>query len=88
MAVFREEKEGVEGLKKSRASTKATFPFGLDRDSAATAAYSQDAFNTYIVDAKGTLRAALKGTKLVRPTDEEILAELTKVLDSTATQAN
>lgn len=84
VAVFREEKDGVEGLRKSRASSKAEFPFGLDTDAEATAAYSHDGFNTYIVDTQGTLRATLKGTKMVRPSAEEILKKLSKTLNSEA----
>jgi peroxiredoxin len=77
ISVFREEKDGAEGIKKARAKTGAAFPILLDPGSAETARYSRgDSFSTYIIARDGKIEAVLEGVKVKRPTAEEILGEL------------
>jgi hypothetical protein len=75
VAVFREEKDGVEGLKKAREKTKAAYPFVLDMDAEKTGAYSTEGFSTYIITA-GKVDEELNGTKMIRPNAEKILEAL------------
>ena len=81
IVVFREEADGADGLAQSREKSGAEFPLLLDPQSEATAAYSQEGFNTYIIDSEGIVRAVLTGTKEIRPGPEEILAELEELDD-------
>ncbi len=76
VAVFREEKDGAEGLKKARGTTHAEFPFLMDLDAEHTGAYSQNGFATYIVGSDGKILAELDGTIMLRPTVKQILAEM------------
>ena len=76
IAVFREENEGATGLEKARKKTKATFPFVMDLGAEHTVAYSVDGFSTYLVSEDGTVKAELTGTKMIRPSVEDILAKV------------
>jgi len=76
IAVFREEKDGKDGLKKSLERTRAEYPLLLDTPPEATKSYSPDGFHTYIIDPAGVVRVDLPGTKMKRPDAEEILAAL------------
>ena len=80
IAVFREEEEGVEGLKKSKKNVKAEFHLWDDPKSKATKAYSQGSkFTTYVVDKEGVIRAVLDGNLRKRPLAAAVLAELAKL---------
>lgn len=76
VVVFREEQDGVAGLKRSQKTTGARFPLLVDLDAKQTGRYSRDEFATYVIDRRGIIRAKLSGTKTVRPTAEDILAKL------------
>ncbi len=79
LAVFREEEKGTEGLKLSQERVRASFPFLWDAEAKQTAAYSQQGFDTYLIDKRGIIRDRLKGIKVRRPTAEQILNALQKV---------
>ena len=76
LAVFREEEEGKDGLKKSVERSRARFPLLLDTPVSVTQPYSVKGFHTYIVDPAGVVQADLSGTKMQRPTAQKILAAL------------
>ena len=78
VAVFREEKLGAEGAMK--ATKKSGFsPILLDTPVKVTAAYSQEGFKTYLIDAEGVIKTEISGTKAKRPTVEDILAKAKEV---------
>ncbi len=83
MAVFREEEKGIKGLALSEERAGTSFPLLLDPEGKQTAAYSQDGFDTYIVDKQGIIRRRLQGIKVRRPTAEQILGELKSVAPDT-----
>lgn len=82
VAVFREEKLGVDGLKRSRNAAKTEFTLLTDLGAKATSAYSQDNFTTYVIDKKGVIQAILPGTLTKRISADEILRELKKLGES------
>ena len=73
--VFREEQEGVEGLKKIRDKYKPDFTLALDLDKKSSAAYSpaNRTFDNYVVDKRGTIAAIIPGTLRVRATGDELV---------------
>jgi peroxiredoxin len=73
LVVFREERDGSEGLKKSQSNSGAKFPLLLDLDKKNTADYSTTGFTTYVIGKDGNIAAILAGTKPKRPQAEEIL---------------
>lgn len=76
--IFREESGGPDGLKKVKEKTSTTFTLALDYRSASTKAYSsaEGAFDTYVIDGKGIVRAAISGTKKDRATAGEAIKVL------------
>ena len=80
--VFREEAEGVEGLKKIEKRIKGDavgkIRLGLDFEKKSSEPYSTKkmTFNNYVIDSKGKIRGAIDGTLRDRATVEE----LTKIL--------
>lgn len=74
VAVFRENKEGVEGLKKVRKASKAEFLLLDDPDKQQTKAYSPEGFAAYVVDSQGIIRGVFDGTKTGRPDPDKLLA--------------
>jgi len=82
VAVFREEKLGAEGLKRSRNSARAEFTLVNDLGAKATSAYSRNNFTTYVIDKKGVIQAILPGTLTKRTSADEILRELKKLAES------
>ena len=79
VCVFREEKEGTKGLKKSQSKIKAKFYLLNDLGSKQTAKYSGDSFTTYIIDKQGKIQAILPGTTTKRPPIAKVLKELKKI---------
>ncbi|QDT66979.1 peroxiredoxin family protein [Calycomorphotria hydatis] len=73
VVVFREERDGAEGVMKSRRASSATFPMLVDKNAAATPDYSTSGFAAYIVDGDGVIQAILPGTKKNRPDTKKIL---------------
>lgn len=76
IVVFREERDGVEGLMKSKKVAGAEFPLLLDLGAKNTADYSTSGFTTYIIDQEGKVKKILAGTKPKRPKAEAIIAAL------------
>lgn len=64
----------------ARESTKAEFPFVMDLGAEQTAAYSVDGFSTYVIGKKGNVEAQLTGTKMVRPSAEDVLGKVRKTV--------
>ena len=56
----------------------------LDLGNEQTAAYSQDGFNTYLVDQDGHIHAALKGIKTKRPDVKTVLTAVKELQAATA----
>ncbi|PHR95218.1 MAG: hypothetical protein COA78_30650 [Blastopirellula sp.] len=78
LIVFREEREGAAGLKKSTRASKGKFPLLLDLKNKTTAAYSTTGYTTYIIGKDGNVKKILAGTKPKRPKTEAILKALGK----------
>jgi peroxiredoxin len=76
IVVFREERDGVEGLKKSQKVAGAEFPLLIDLGSKNTADNSTRGFTTYIIDMDGMDKPILAGTKPKRPKAAAIIAAL------------
>ena len=76
IVVFREERNGEDGLKRSKKTSSATFPLVLDLGKIKTAKYSSDGYATYVIDKSGKISAIHKGTKKNRPQPEAILKSL------------
>jgi peroxiredoxin len=76
IVVFREEQDGLEGLKESQKAATAEFPLLLDLGAKATPDYSTTGYTTYIIDKEGNVKKILAGTKRARPKTEAIIAAL------------
>ncbi len=72
ISIQREEKDGVPGLVKVGERTKAEFQITGDLGKKETRAYSQEGFNTYVIDKNGVVQAILNGVKLKRPSGEKV----------------
>lgn len=79
--VFREESEGVEGLKKIKDKHKTTYRLSLDFDKKSSKAYSPKnrTFDNYVVDSKGIIRGIIDGTLRDRATAEELMKVLGEI---------
>ena len=64
----------------AREKTTATFPFVLDLGAEHTAGYSVDGFSTYVIDQEGTVQAELTGTKMLRPSAEDVLEKVKEMV--------
>lgn len=74
IGVLRENKKGIEGLKKAYKKTK--FDIILDDTPATqTKDYSKERWATYFIDKQGTVKSVLTGTKRKRPDAATVLAE-------------
>jgi peroxiredoxin len=79
--VFREEKSGVDGLRKIKDRTKTGFTLALDRDKKSTKVYSTKrmTFDNFVIDRKGNVQAIIDGTLRDRATADELLKVLRKL---------
>ncbi|MCP4787176.1 MAG: redoxin domain-containing protein [Fuerstiella sp.] len=79
--VFREEKSGVDGLKKIMDGTKTDFTLTLDLDKQSTNVYStkEMTFDNFVIDRKGIVQAIIDGTLRDRATADELLKVLRKI---------
>ena len=79
--VFREEKDGVDGLKKIRDKTNTGFTLTFDLDKKSTKAYSTKrmTFDNFVIDRKGNVQAIIDGTLRDRATADELLKVLRKL---------
>ena len=81
VAVFREEKEGIGGLKKIKARTKVDFTLALDTPSKATMAYSngRKEFDNYVIDKDGVIRGVIDGSLKSRAQAEQLVKMITSL---------
>ncbi len=79
--IFREESEGVDGLKKIKEKHDSPYTLSLDLDSKSTESYSSapKTFDNYVVDSKGNVRGIIDGTLRDRATAEELIKVLKQV---------
>jgi peroxiredoxin len=79
--VFREEKSGVDGLKKIKDKTGSDFTLTLDLDKQSTNVYSTKkmTFDNFVIDRKGIVRAIIDGTLTDRATADALLKVLRKL---------
>ncbi len=66
VVVFREERDGMEGMMKSQKTTGAQFPLLLDDNKQMTGDYSPEGYSTYIINPKGEITQVIHGTKANR----------------------
>lgn len=78
IVVFREERDGVEGLKKTLEKTMSTFRLGLDLNKEQTSRWSpkKGQFANYVVDRHGKIRGIVDGDLRDRATADELMAFL------------
>ncbi len=87
--VFREESEGVDGLKKIQAkvqqANRKQFLLGLDENKKSSAAYSpkRRTFDNYVIDSKGIVRGIVDGTLKNRAKADKLLEILKTIKPST-----
>lgn len=83
--VFREESDGVDGLKKIEAkvakANRKTILLGLDLNKKSSAAYSSKnrTFDNFVIDSKGIIRGRVDGTLKDRATSDELLKLLKSI---------
>ncbi|MEM8671621.1 MAG: redoxin domain-containing protein [Planctomycetota bacterium] len=82
--VFREESEGVEGLKKIKQKYDPPYLLSIDLNKKQTAAYSakRRTFDNFVIDKEGVVRAVIDGTLRDRAKADELI----KVLKSIESQ--
>lgn len=83
IAIFREEREGVEGLKKIKEKTGVDFTLCLDTGAEKTSAYSpgRGKFDNYLIGSDGKVAAIFDGSLTKRALSEQLLEAIEK-LDS------
>ncbi len=76
--VFREESEGVDGLKKIRDKHKPSFTLALDLDKESSGAFSGEkmTFDNFVIDKQGNIAAIIPGTLKVRATGDALVKVL------------
>ena len=79
--VFREEQQGVDGLKKIKSKTKTTFTLAVDLDKKSSNAYSSKrmTFDNYVVSKDGTIKAVVDGSLRTRATAEQLMKTLKEI---------
>ena len=84
VAVFREEREGIAGLKKIKNRTKVDFTLALDTPANATKAYSngRKEFDNYLVDGTGVIRGVIDGSVKTRAQSEQLVKMIKSLSDS------
>ncbi|MDG2388966.1 MAG: peroxiredoxin family protein [Planctomycetaceae bacterium] len=78
IVVFREDKDGAEGLKKSQKTGATKFPLLLDLGAKEIADYSTTGYTTYIIGKDGTVENILAGKKSKRPSAHAIIEAVKK----------
>ncbi len=83
LVIFREEREGQEGLKKVINKTGTTFSLALDTPATQTARYSpgRQVHDSYIIDAEGVIQSILPGTRYNRAQAKDFKAALNKIAE-------
>jgi len=78
VVVFREERDGLKGLKTTQTKTKLTTLL-LDTPTKITSDWSKDTFATYLIDSNRIIKAVMNGTKKKRPSSTEIIQKAEEV---------
>ncbi len=86
--VFREEKDGGDGLKKIKVLTETPFTLAVDLDKKSSIAYSPKrmTFDNYVIDKSGNVVAVIDGTLKDRATAVELLKALKKIEGKDSTE--
>ncbi|APZ90723.1 peroxiredoxin family protein [Fuerstiella marisgermanici] len=81
IVIFREEKDGTDGLTKIKNGTKTTFTLALDLDKKSSKAYSPKhrTFDNFVIDKDGNVAAVIDGTLRDRVTADKLLKALKKI---------
>ncbi|MGI9474755.1 MAG: peroxiredoxin family protein [Rubripirellula sp.] len=79
--VFREESEGVDGLKKIKEKHDPPFVLALDLDKKSSKDYSPKrmTFDNYVIDSKGKIRGVIDGSLRDRAKSDELLKVLKEI---------
>ncbi len=79
--IFREEGDGVDGLKKIKESHDTTYRLGVDLNKESSKAYSPKkmTFDNFVIDSDGTVRGIIDGTLRDRATAEELKKVLKEI---------
>jgi peroxiredoxin len=82
--VFREEADGVDGLKKIKDQHPTSFTLALDPEKKSSRAYSpaKMTFNNYVIDTSGVVRGIVDGTLKDRATADELTRILKEIQTS------
>lgn len=79
--VFREEREGVEGLKKIQKRFPTKYTLTLDFDKKSSEAYSSQrgTFDNYVIGKDGKIAEVIDGTLRTRATSKQLIEVLEKL---------
>lgn len=79
--VYREESEGVAGLKKIQSKVDTDYHLCLDanKESAKTYSPKRGTFDNYVIDSRGIVRGIVDGTLRDRAKAEELMKILRKI---------
>jgi len=79
--VYREEREGLEGLQKIKEKFDPPYRLALDFEKKSSRAYSPEAktFDNYVIDSSGTVRGVVGGTVTSRAKAEQLLKILNEI---------
>ena len=79
--VFREEQEGVDGLKKILERSKTKYTLALDLNNKSTAGYSpkRRTFDNYVISKSGVVKGVVPGTLRTRATAEQLIKHLKEI---------
>ena len=90
IAVFREDKKGVEGLALIKKRTGVDFTLCIDTGAANTGKYSpvKRTFDNYVVDQTGVITKVIEGDLRNRAKSEQLLAELGKITSTDSSAAS
>ncbi|MEM7785298.1 MAG: hypothetical protein AAF623_18255 [Planctomycetota bacterium] len=81
IVIFREESQGVEGLKKIRSNTKTKFKLALDFQKKQTSRFStgRREFSSYVVDKDGVIQKIVTGDLKNRAKSNQLLSALKRL---------
>ena len=79
--VFREESEGVEGLKKIKQKHDPPYLLSFDKEAKQTKDYSSErmTFDNYVIDSKGIVRGIVDGTLRDRAKSDQLIKILREI---------
>lgn len=79
--IFREEQEGIDGLKKIKQKYDPPYLLSVDLNKKQTGAYSSKrmTFDNFVIDSKGNVRAVIDGTLRDRAKGDELIKVLKQI---------